>query len=94
MNTQKNQASVSQRGTPQTENHPQTPTPIFNGTIAREAVQCVDASTQELGDWLYTGDSILYRVSPVFKRLPELYEWAKQNGWKSEAGAFIYHSKC
>ncbi len=59
------------------------------GTIAREFIQC-RADNGELGDFLATNAN--RRVSPVFQDLPSLYTWASANGWKAQAGAYIYKS--
>lgn len=62
----------------------------LNGTIAREQIQC-RADNGKVGSFLITGAD--RRVSPVFDSLTELYTWARENGWKSDSGAYVYFFK-
>lgn len=61
--------------------------PELRGTIAREFIQCPDQNGV-VGSFLATNAN--RQVSPTFPNLVELYAWARDNGWKQEAGAYIY----
>lgn len=66
---------------------------IFNGTVGRTAIQCIDPRSGKKGSWLYRGDNHLDAtaiVSPLCADLYELFQWAQANGWKSVGGAYIY----
>ena len=59
-------------------------TPIFTGTIARLAIQCICPDTGEKGSFLFTGESHFNkgsRVTPVYEDLQELFSSVKPD-WR------------
>jgi hypothetical protein len=70
-----------------------SPLNIFKGTIARPAIQCVDPRSGRLGDWLFTGDrhkDLSAIVSPLFRDLAELHQWAMANNWAGVGNGYVY----
>lgn len=61
-------------------------------TLAQVAVHCTDPETNQVGTFLFIGDSWRKpnsRVSPVFPGLAELYAWAAIAGWKECPEGFV-----
>jgi len=50
-------------------------------------IQCKDITTGQTGTFAYEcEDGAFKATSPVFPSLVEFYQWAKDNGYKSEGG--------
>lgn len=58
------------------------------GTLAGYCVQCREAVTGKVGDFVYLRGVCVPKVaiSPVFQSLADLYPWMKANGWQHMAG--------
>ena len=64
-------------------------TPIFKGTIARLAIQCICPDTGVEGSFLFTGESHhqkLSRVTPVYDDLAELFPAVKADWEEARCG--------
>ena len=71
------------------------PLPIFKGTIARVAIQCVCPDTSAVGDFLFTGESPQIkgsRVTEVFVDLEPLFRSIKPE-WEQVGYAYVYKGK-
>lgn len=63
------------------------------GTRAYLAIQCQCPNTEEVGDFLFVGDSPRIkgsRVTPIFVNLQELYNYIRKD-WKEDGcGASVF----
>lgn len=71
---------------------------LNQGTICRVAIQCT-ANNGEIGDFLFTGEPVTSnirdkdsRVSPIFKDLLKLHQWARDNNFIPQRGDYIFDS--